>query len=127
MPLAQLLLISFAILGAIVLALVRAPTLRHTLVRPRVVLTFLGLSVSLSTASALITTSGASGTGTRRSYGFPKPFYFTWISWEQPVSNAGFEWLYFAGNCVSWFAIVSVVAVFWAVVRRSRGGMAPAA
>ena len=124
MPLAQLLQISFAILGTIGLILVYAPAIRRALFRPRTALSFLALSVALSAVSALSTTSGASGTGTRTSHGFPKPFYFTWTSWEQPVSHAGLEWLYFAGNCVGWFAVVSVGAVIWAAARRSRAGAA---
>jgi hypothetical protein len=75
------------------------------------------VSVACSVGSAVIRSSGASGTGTRTSYGFPKPFYFTWVSWEQPVSNAGFEWLYFVGNCVAWLALLSVAALLWAVIQ----------
>ena len=125
MPLAQLLLISFAILAIVGTALLRTSRLRHAFLRPGSALALLVLSVSLSAASAVITTSGASGTGTRTSHGFPKPFYFTWTSWERPVSIAGFEWLYFAGNCLGWFAVVSVVAVLRAAVQRPRSRSAP--
>jgi hypothetical protein len=117
MPLAQLLLASLAVLGIVAIASLRAPALRRALLRRRPLAVLLALSILCSAGSAVVRSSGASGTGTRTSYGFPKPFYFTWVSWEHPVSSTGFEWLYFAGNCVGWLALLSVVALFSALVR----------
>ena len=93
-------------MGGVALVLLRSPWLRRSLLRPRVVALLVLSSCSLSAATAVIRTSGASGTGTRTSHGFPKPFYFTWTSWELPVSSAGFEALYFAGNCIGWLSFV---------------------
>ena len=118
MPLALLLLTSFALLGVVFLALLRSPGARRSLLRPRVAPLLVLLSCSLSAATAMIRTSGASGTGTRTSYGFPKPYYFTWTSWERPVSSAGFELLYFIGNCIGWLAVVSLAALLWAAFLR---------
>ena len=126
MPPSLLLLISLSAFAIEVLLFVRRPPLRQTLLRRRPLLLVLVSSVLLSVASALVRTSGASGTGTRTSYGFPKPFYFTWESWEHPVSHAGLYWLYFAGNTVGWFALLSLVALLWAALRRRSSAAAPA-
>ena len=117
MPLAELLLTSFAVLAIVVMAMLMAPTVRSVLVRPGPMATLVVASVIGSIGSAVIRSSGASGTGTRTSHGFPKPFYFRLVSWEQPVSNAGFEWLYFAGNCIVWLALLSIGALVWAVIQ----------
>jgi len=118
MPLSLLLLISLPVLGVVALLVERVAKLRGALLRRGPMAAVLSLSVTLSAASALVRSSGASGTGTRTLYGFPKPFYSTWISWEHPVSHAGLNWLYFTGNCIAWLALVSVVALLWASLHR---------
>ena len=117
MPLATLLSISFALFGMVTLAVLWSPRLRRSLLRPRVAALGVLLSCLLSASSAVVRTSGASGTGTRTSYGFPKPFYFTWTSWEHPTSTAGLELLYFVGNWIGWLAFVAILALLWTAVR----------
>lgn len=127
MQLAVLLLLSSALLGVVTAILLRFPRLRRSLLRPRVAGVVVLLSCVLSASSAVVRTSGASGTGTRTSYGFPKPFYFTWTSWEQSVSSAGLESLYFVGNCIAWLALVSTMTLLRAALRSSSRRLTPLA
>jgi hypothetical protein len=124
MPLSLLLLLSLLIFAAEALIAGLSPTLRRTLLRPRPAAVVLATALVLSAASGAIRVSGASGTGTRTSYGFPKPYYFTWTSWEHPISHAGFNWLYFAGNCIGSLALVSLTALLWAAWRARRSANA---
>jgi hypothetical protein len=119
MPLSVLLAISLGILVTEAILLQRSPAVRRALTHPRLFVAVLVLAVSSSAASVLVRTARAAGTGTRNSYGFPKPFYVTWTSWEHSITYSGVNWLYFAGNSVWWFAVLSLVTVFWAA-RRAR-------
>ena len=125
MPLARLLLISFAVLAILGVVTATVPPLRRALPRARVMAALAAMSVASSAASSVIRTSGGSGTGTRTSHGFPKPFYFTWTSWEAAASSAGIEWLYFAGNCVAWLAFLSALVVLFAAARVRPRGSSP--
>jgi hypothetical protein len=110
----DLLAASLALLAAVAAVLLRVPRLRRAVLRPRVP----AAALLLSAASAVVRTSGASGTGTRTLHGFPKPFYATWTSWESAARSAGVSWLYFAGNTLAWLAAVCVAAVVWAAWAR---------
>lgn len=117
MPLFQLFLASlllFAAVGAVVLVM---PSLRGMLLRRKSMLAAVAISVLLSAGSYLVSESDASGTGTRTSQGFPKPYHFTWESWEQPISQAGVNWLYFIGNCIGWLSVVSLALAIWLAAR----------
>ena len=68
-------------------------------------------------ALVLLALTAAAGTGTRTSYGFPKPFFFRWESWEAlTAANLSFAPLWFAGNTLFWLAALSLavaVRVAW--------------
>ena len=117
MPLALVLLWCLLVFAALGVALACIPRLRRTLVRPRMLPALLVPTLLLSAASAVFRTSSASGTGLRTLYGFPKPFYTTWASWESADRYAGANWLYFAGNTAAWLALVCIVAAAWTALR----------
>lgn len=118
MRLAVLLLVSALIITAVGALVLVLPSVRRQFLSLKYVLAAVLLSALLSVGSAVVSRSSGSGTGTRTSHGFPKPYYFRWESWEQPISDAGVNWLYFAGNCIAWLSVVSLTMVIWLAARR---------
>lgn len=95
-----------------------SPRVRAGVRRPAFVAGLLVLAAALSTASLLVSSRRAAGTGTAVSYGFPKPFLFRWRSWETAEAHAGWSALYFAGNTLVYAAALALLWMAWLALRR---------
>jgi hypothetical protein len=92
------------------------PRLRAYLLRPRFWLTLASAAGAASAVSKLASASRGSGTGTTTSYGWPKPFYFRYLS-ETGERTEGLNLIYFAGNA---FALASALLIAWTLWRLVR-------
>lgn len=113
MTLFSLLLYICAIALTIVIAVVASPRIWRDILRIPMISGVTLISILLSSASLIISTQRPSGTGTQTSYGYPKPFYFTWVSWEQPISQQGFSTLYFIGNTLGYASTLAFLLLLY--------------
>ena len=91
--------------------------LRTDLLRPRFWLPLLSAAVAFSAASALVEETRRAGTGLTSSYGWPKPFYFRYLS-ETGVRSDGWEFIYLAGNCLVFVGGLLTAWTIWRLARR---------
>jgi hypothetical protein len=90
--------------------------LRDSLAGP---LTWLALIAAASTSSAvslLVSTTRHSGTGLATSYGWPKPFYFRYLS-EIGHQSCGLDAIYFIGNSLAFSGALLIVWAVWKISR----------
>lgn len=112
MPLHQT--IALFLIALIVAGFSRA--VRTDFKRPRFWLVLIAASTAMSAASAAVARTRHSGTGFTTSYGWPKPFYFHYLS-EGGELTRGWDAIYFAGNAM---VFASALLIVWTVVRRNR-------
>jgi hypothetical protein len=93
--------------------------LKTDLLRTRFWLPLIAAAVFLSAASALVETTRHAGTGLTTSYGWPKPFYFRYLS-ETGGRSGGWEFIYFAGNCLVFLGGLLMLSTIWRLARRWR-------
>src|SRR5687768_14019538 len=117
MPMLQALAIFGCSLAVALLAagLRRQP--REQLKQPRFWLFLLAGAAASSATSALVASSRRAGTGFTTSHGWPKPFYFRYLS-ETGVRSQGWDALYFAGNSLAWAGALLVLWSAWRLLRR---------
>jgi hypothetical protein len=97
MPMYQALAAFAAALFVSMVAAIFARQLRAHVMRPIFWLALFAAAAAMSGASALVQRTRHAGTGLTTSYGWPKPFYFTYLS-EAGERSSGWELIYFAGN-----------------------------
>jgi hypothetical protein len=76
-------------------------------------------AAGLSAASALVSHMRRAGTGFTTSYGWPKPFYFRYLS-ETGERSDGFHAVYFGGNSLAWAAPLLIGWIVWRAVGSRR-------
>jgi hypothetical protein len=104
----------------LLVAVVRAafqPPLARQMRRPTFWLSLFAVSTALSAASGLAAATRHSGTGFTTSYGWPKPFYFRFLSESGDVTN-GWSVIYFVGNSLVYAAVLLVLWTAWRSARR---------
>jgi hypothetical protein len=93
------------------------PKLRSDLLRPGFWLTLIAFAGVSGSASLLVSATRGAGTGMTTSYGWPKPFYFRYLS-EAGDQTAGYSLVYFAGNALALSGALLVAWAGWRIVRR---------
>ena len=90
--------------------------LRDSLVRHGFWLTVFAVGGATSAVSAFVASTRRAGTGFTTSHGWPKPFYFRYLS-ETGERSDGLAAMFFAGNSL---VFVAASLVFWTAWRFSR-------
>jgi hypothetical protein len=70
-----------------------------------------------SAASLLVSATRAAGTGVTTSYGWPKPFYFRFLS-ETGDRGDGVSFIYFVGNSLAIGGALLIAWAGWRIIRR---------
>ena len=91
--------------------------LRGDLLRPMLWLLLAATGGVISAVSALVDKTRHAGTGFTTSYGWPKPFYFRYLS-ENNTLTDGWEFIYFAGNSLVFTAGLLGIWAIWRVGTR---------
>ncbi len=91
--------------------------LKTDLLRPMFWLLLIAAAVLLCAASALVERTRHAGTGLTTSYGWPKPFYFRYLS-ETGERSDGWEFIYLAGNCLVFVGGLLMLWTIWRLARR---------
>ena len=91
--------------------------LRNSLMRSSTWLTLLTLAGAASAASALVGSTRRAGTGFTTSFGWPKPFYFRYLS-ETAERSDGWSLAYLAGNSLVFGGALLVLWSVWQISRR---------
>ena len=89
--------------------------LRRDLLRPTFWLLLVTAGGAMSAVSALIGKTRHAGTGLTTNYGWPKPFYFRYLS-ENNIRSDGWEFIYFAANSL---VFIAGLLGLWAIWRFS--------
>jgi hypothetical protein len=112
-PLHQTILLFVVALMAAGIAALFRKRLKADLLRPRFWLTLACAAGGVSAVSILVSASRSAGTGTTTSYGWPKSFYFRYLS-ETAERTDGFSLIYFAGSVL---ALAGALLIGWTVWR----------
>lgn len=99
------------------LAALFAKRTRTALSKPLNLILIASLGAASSGVSALVATTRHAGTGFTTSHGWPKPFYFRYLS-ETGERSEGWSALYFIGNAMVFTACVSILWTAWSLSRR---------
>lgn len=91
--------------------------LRSDLLRPTSWLLLFAVAGSLSAASGVIEKTRHTGTGFTTAHGWPKPFYFQYLS-ETGAQSHGWSLLYFVGNSLAFAGGLLMLWTIWRVARR---------
>jgi hypothetical protein len=91
--------------------------LRRSLTRPATWLALIGVAGAASAASAFVAGTRRAGTGFTTSFGWPKPFYFRYLS-ETGERSDGWDPLYFTGNSLVFAGALMVLWSVWQLGRR---------
>jgi hypothetical protein len=91
--------------------------LRESLMRSGAWLTLLAVAGATSAASAFVASTRRAGTGFTTSHGWPKPFYFRYLS-ETGERSDGWDLVYFTGNLLVFFGALLVLWSIWQLSRR---------
>ena len=111
--------IAIFILSLLLTGLVAAfvQPLRDSLMRSSAWLTLLAVAGAASAASASIVSTRRAGTGFTTSFGWPKPFYFRYLS-ETGERSDGWNLAYLAGNSLVFAGALLVLWSLWQISRR---------
>jgi hypothetical protein len=101
-----------ALLGALFV-----PRLKADFGRRRFWLGLIASASFLSAVSAWVAKADHAGTGFVTRHGWPKPFWFRFVS-EYGERESSFEALYFAGNALTYAAMLLLAWTAWRFVRR---------
>lgn len=93
------------------------PRVASDLLRLRFWMTLAVVAAASSTTSVLASSWRRAGTGTTTSYGWPKPFYFRYVS-EGGVVSDGYSLIYFVGNSLALGGAMLIAWTGWRLVRR---------
>jgi hypothetical protein len=115
-PIHLALLVFVLAMGVTVVAAARMGRLRGDVRRARFWLLLSTLAATISAASALVSSTRHAGTGFTTSYGWPKPYYFRYLS-ETGDQSSGFVLLYFAGNTL---AVAGALLILWILCRAAQ-------
>jgi hypothetical protein len=96
-------------------AAVYVERLRTDLLRPIFWLILIAVAGMASAASAIVANTRHAGTGFTTSYGWPKPFYFHYLS-EAGEQSRGLDIIYFVGNTL---VFAGALLIIWTVSRVS--------
>jgi hypothetical protein len=91
--------------------------LRRSLTRPGAWLALIGVAGTASAASAYVAGTRRAGTGFTTSFGWPKPFYFRYLS-ETGERSDGWDLLYFTGNSLVFAGALLLLWSVWQISRR---------
>jgi hypothetical protein len=103
------------------------PAIRSSLIRPRFWIGIGAAAVILSLTSVIHSTRMHSGTGWRTSFGWPKPWYGRWESFEGGGVSSGFDLLYFAGNAMFYATMLLAGWLVWRVMTQAAASKRPPA
>jgi hypothetical protein len=90
--------------------------LRMDLLRPGFWLALAAAAGACSAASLLASASRRAGTGITTSYGWPKSFYFRYVS-EIGERSDGYSLIYFAGNLLALAGALLIAWTGWRLIR----------
>jgi hypothetical protein len=116
MPMYQALTI---FLAAVVISAVGAAfieSLKSDLLRPNFWLVLLPLAALTSAISILVASTRHAGTGFTTSYGWPKPFYFRYLT-EAGEQSSGWQSTYFLGNSLVFAGGLLILWTLWRLIR----------
>jgi hypothetical protein len=112
-----------AAFGVTAAGLILVPGLRTVRPSMRFVASAFLFVVLSAGVSALVTSTRHSGTGTVREFGWPKPFYFRWTSWQQAGdAQQDLNLLYFIGNGLFWAGALLSIWFLYRIARHLRRG-----
>jgi hypothetical protein len=107
--------VTAALLSCVTAAAVKR--LRIDLLRPVFWPALFTAAATLSAASALFDKTRHAGTGLTTNYGWPKPFYFRYLS-ETGAQSDGWEFIYFFGNSLVYAGALLMLWTMWRIVTR---------
>jgi hypothetical protein len=90
---------------------------RSGLLRPGFWLALAVAAGASSAVSLLASASRRAGTGITTSYGWPKPFYFRYVS-EVGERSDGYSLIYFVGNSFALAGGLLIAWIAWRLIRR---------
>ena len=91
--------------------------LRSSLSKPPIWLAMLAAAGVASAASAVVASTRRAGTGFTTSRGWPKPFYFRYLS-ETGGQSDGWSFIYFLGNSLVFTGAALILFTLWRLDRR---------
>ena len=117
MPMYQAIAIFLVSLTLAACAASLVTTLRLELAKPVIWVRIFAAAVIGSAASTGIAATRHAGTGFTTSHGWPKPFYFRYLS-ETGERSDGWDLLYFTGNSLVFAGALLVLWSLWQISRR---------
>ena len=117
MPLYQAIAIFLVSLTLAACAASLVTTLRLELAKPVIWIRIFAAAVIGSAASTGIAATRHAGTGFTTSHGWPKPFYFRYLS-ETGGESHGWSFIYFLGNSSLFAGVILILWTAWRLARR---------
>lgn len=117
MPMHVAILVFVLALTSAGLAACVSASVRSDLLRGRFWLALAVAAGASSAVSALVSASRRAGTGITTSHGWPKPFYFQYLS-EFGERSDGWSLIYFVGNALALAGALLIVRTAWRLIPR---------